>query len=127
MSHFEIEPDIFFPVKLNGEHQYMLSAKYDRIDAFYDSEGEIGHFILKIYDDEEGFVSASLDGEMVGKIVGGMALAGSEPLPIVPRHSMHESEHEAMVSYRAETLNDAMFDFAEIDEATIIAEYEKDQ
>ena len=87
MSEFEIRPDDFVTVLISDELALRVNAKYDRVDFF----PEIGHFILKAYEDETGLVSVHLDRQSALKIV------DRAELPLVTRTFMLNSEHEGYV------------------------------
>ena len=119
---FEIRQDAFMPITFDSGERHLVNAKFDRIDAFYDVSGRIGHYALKIWDDAEGFMTAHIGEDMVHRIVTAMERQGMEPLPVVPRTTMFNSEHEGYLESRAALLDDNQFDFTEIDEQAIEAD-----
>jgi len=114
MSEF-IRPDIFTALSI-GEETYMVNAKYDRLDHF----PEIGAWILKIYDDERGLLSAWVEEAEAQKIIKGTDLS------VVTREFMYESEHRGWIEGQVANLSDSEFDFSGIDEQAIIDEYKED-
>lgn len=119
----EIKRDQFLPINLGeGGPEVMVNAKYDRIDAFPDVTGEIGYYVLKMFDDEAGLISASVDGETVEQITMALITRDMEPLPIVERRAMFESEREGYLATMSDRLEDDMFDLDDIDEEAIIRE-----
>jgi hypothetical protein len=81
----EIRPDQFYQLNPeNGEHVFSVNAKYDRVDHF----PELGHWILKVYDDEDGLVGLHVD-EATAR-----AVIDYAELPVVERKFMYQSEYE---------------------------------
>ena len=79
-----IRPDTFYPLNIDGgDRQYVINAKYDRLDVF----PWLGHYVLKVYDDEQGLVSMHLD-KPTAQIV-----AYRTEIPIVEREFIYQSEY----------------------------------
>lgn len=78
-------PDELFRLHVRElDRDYMINAKYDRIDLFT----RFGQYVLKIADEEDGLMSMYIDEETALRI---QDCAG---LPIVPRDQIYESEYQ---------------------------------
>lgn len=91
MSEF-IRPNSVFPLRFNdGEnaHEFLLGAEYDRIVHY----PKFGAYILKIVDEEQGFVQAAMDKETAE------AIADRLGSPIDEREWMTEREHNLHLSH----------------------------
>lgn len=85
-------PDEFSILNLAGlDRQYAVNAKYDRVDHF----PWLDHWVVKVYDDNEGLVNIAVDAETAGKVL------YMTHLPLVKRASMYNSEHEAYIRAQA--------------------------
>ena len=88
-------PDSFTAVNV-GEKVYQCNAKFDRVDFFPD----LGHYILKLYDDTDGLVSVHTDEQSAARLV------DEAELPLVVREFMFASEYEAYLESQASDLED---------------------
>lgn len=82
-----VVPDELFQLNIEGEgetHHYMVGAKYDRIDLVR----PLGHWMLKVFDDEKGLVTMHID-EATARRVAEFAF-----LPICERDTITESEFQ---------------------------------
>lgn len=97
-----VRPDGFTPVTFehSGE-RYMLNAKYDSIHYFH----WLGHYVLKIFDDDAGIVFACLPDEQTA-----FAVQEATEIPIVPRDFMYQSEYERYLQSEAANLSDDLLD-----------------
>lgn len=87
-----VVPDVFSILNLEGmDRQYHVNAKYDRLDVF----PWLSHWVVKVYDDNEGLVNISVEEATAHKII---YMTG---LPLVVRDSMFNSEHEAYIQAQA--------------------------
>lgn len=81
-----IRPDKFYQLNPeSGEEPYNVNAKYDRIDHF----SWLGHWILKVWDDEHGLVGLHVDEATAKQVI------DYAELPVVERDFMYQSEYEA--------------------------------
>lgn len=81
----DIRPDKFYQLNPeNGEHTYLVNAKYDRADHF----AELGHWILKIWDDEDGLVGLHVDEATALQVI------EYAELPVVERTFIYKSEYD---------------------------------
>jgi hypothetical protein len=113
-----VRPDKLYPLNYGDGEIIMVSAKYDRIDHLK----PMGEYVLRVYDDEHGMVGLYLDDEEDAKNI--IEYAG---LPLVEREWITQSEYDSCIKAKAQRLNDSMFDFSEIDEESIIAEYDEEE
>ena len=90
-------PDTFYQLNIDGqgeEHHYMVSAKYDRIDLIK----PLGHWMLKIFDDEVGLVTLHVDEATARRV------AEYADLPIVERDTLFKSEYEGYLIAAAQLM-----------------------
>jgi len=81
-----VRPDQFYYLNPeNGGEPFMVNAKYDSMHHF----SWLGHWVLKVYDDEVGLMGLHIDEPTAKRIV-----AYAE-LPIVEREFIYQSEYEA--------------------------------
>ena len=81
----EIRQDELFALNSEGlEEPLMVNAKYDRMDYF----PQLGHWILKIYDDDNGMMGLHLDEKNARAVV------EYADLPIVERKFIYQSEYD---------------------------------
>lgn len=99
MSEF-VRPDEFTAIN-TGEATYVVNAKYDRVDYF----PRLGHYVLKVYDDEAGLMSMHLSDDGSAE-----RLIEEAELPIVERDWMYASEHESYVEAQAANLENIFED-----------------
>lgn len=95
----DIRPDKLYEVPMHdgdNDHEFMVSAKYDRIDVYR----PLGIWILKMLDDEQGLIQAVMEEDQALK------LAKFALLPIVEREFLYESEHELYMDAVAQRLDD---------------------
>jgi hypothetical protein len=119
----EIKKDQFMELTLGeGGRTVALSAKYDRIDHFNDLGGELGWFILKVFDDEAGLIAAHLESDEVDKVQVALIAQDMETLPVIERSFIFKSEYNGFLESATDALDDSMFDFSMIDEDKIIQE-----
>jgi len=80
-----IRPDTFYPLRIEQTgREYLLNAKYDKCDYF----DWLGHFVLKVFDDEQGLVSLHVDDETA------LTVVEYAEIPIVPRKFIFQSEYD---------------------------------
>ena len=80
-----IRPDKFYQLNPEaGGEPYLINAKYDRIDHF----GWLGHWIIKVWDDEKGLVGLHVDEAAARQVV------EYAELPVVERDFMYKSEYD---------------------------------
>lgn len=94
----DIRKDTFYEVPMvdgEEEHEFVVNAKYDRIDHYK----PLGIWILKVLDDEQGLVQAVMEEAQARK------LAEWAMLPIVEREFLFESEHELYLDAIASRLD----------------------
>lgn len=80
-----VRPDEFFQINIegNGEpHSFQVNAKYDRVDLIR----PLGHWLIKIYDDEVGLVTLHVDEATARQV---MEYAD---LPLCERDTLFQSE-----------------------------------
>lgn len=95
----DIRPDQFFEIPFfdgDQEHDFVVNAKFDRIDHY----APLGIWILKMVDDQEGFIQAIMKEDQAHK------LAKIALLPIVEREFLYKSEHELFIEAVSEKLDD---------------------
>jgi hypothetical protein len=95
----DIRKDQLFEVPMydgDEEYNFMVSAKYDRIDHY----APLGIWILKMLDDKEGLVQAIITEQNARK------LASFALLPIIERDFLYKSEHEMYIDAIAGQLDD---------------------
>lgn len=98
MDNKFIKPDQFFEVPMcdgDEEYNFVVNAKFDSIHV----QKELGIWILKMMDDEQGLIQAIMTEEQARK------LADFALLPIVERPFLYKSEHELYVEAIAERLD----------------------
>lgn len=103
MNEKFIKPDQFYEITMNDddtEHIFNLSAKYDRLDHFK----QLGIWILKILDDEQGLVQVVMEESQALKI------ARVALLPVIERDFIYQSEHELYIDAIASRLDDIFGD-----------------
>jgi hypothetical protein len=99
MERPDIRKDQFFQVPIvdgKEEQEFVVSAKYDRIDHYE----PLGIWILKILDDKDGLVQAIMEESQA------RALAKFALLPIVEREFLYHSEHEMFIDAIGERLDE---------------------
>lgn len=82
-----VRPDEFFTI--NGDNgdgvkSWLVNAKYDRVDHV----PRLGHWMLKIYDDEDGLATLHIDEETAMRVI------AYSDLPVCTRTFLYHSEHE---------------------------------
>lgn len=99
----DIRKDELYPLNMvrGGEviNTYHVNAKYDRVDHFAD----LGCYILKIIDDEDGMMAVYLPEDDAMRVV------AEAELPLVERDFMFQTEYDGYLIAEANMLNDAMF------------------
>ena len=82
-----VRPDEFHQINIEGpegEHHYIVNAKYDRIDNIR----PLGHWMLKVFDDETGLVTMHVDEATARRVA---EFAG---LPVCVRDTLLASEYQ---------------------------------
>lgn len=91
-----IQPDEFFPIHVEGrEDPFLVNAKYDRVDHWK----PVGQWVLKIFDDEDGFVTLFVDEETAQTVI------EHAELPVVVRETIFESELEAYCRMQSQDID----------------------
>lgn len=97
MSEYVIKDEFTKLTVTDGDAEpfgLLVNAKYDRVDHF----AKLGAWMLKIFDDELGFVTMVVDEETA------LTTAEHAELPVVERETMFESEHEAWIKAESKRL-----------------------
>lgn len=98
MKDFDIRKDKLVPITVfdgETEHEFMVSARYDRIDHYE----RLGVWILKIMDDQLGLIEGVCSEDFARNI------AKVAMLPIVEREFIYESEHELFIDAIGQNLD----------------------
>jgi hypothetical protein len=81
----KIRQDELYALHSEGlEAPVMVNAKYDRIDHF----PELGHWILKVFDDEKGLMGLHIDEATA------LSVVEFAELPIIERKFIYQSEYD---------------------------------
>ena len=92
-----IRPDTFYPLNIDGgDRQYVINAKYDRLDVF----PWLGHYVLKVYDDEQGLVSMHIDEATAKSII------DYTEIPLVEREFIYQSEYDGFLEAQQRAMDD---------------------
>lgn len=98
MDNKYIQPDKFYEIPMTDgdeEYNFVVNAKFDSIHV----QKELGIWILKMMDDEQGLIQAILQEDQARK------LAEFALLPIVERPFLYKSEHELYIEAISERLD----------------------
>ena len=93
----EVRPDEFYPLNIeNTDRGYIVNAKYDRIDSF----SWLGHYILKVFDDEQGLVSMHVSEDTARAII------EYSEIPLVEREFIYQSEYDGYLESQQRAMDE---------------------
>lgn len=95
-----VVPDEFYPVHIEGGDTFIVNAKYDRADFIK----PLGHWMLKIYDDEKGLITLHVDEKTARQVI------EYAFLPLCERDTIFQSEFDGYLRAQ-ERLMDGWSDF----------------